>query len=577
MMNNTMLDTLQSKHTTLDGLKMLMVTWNVNAKLEEAQNLRKLFFNPDEKCFGDTPEIIVLGLQEMVELSTSNVIGGSMVGNSAERVEQWRLMLLETLQAENRGFEMVTSKNMVGLWITVFALREVRVHISKIQTSSLGRGVGGVLGNKGAVYARFNVKDTSICLVCAHFAAHREHLQRRNEDFHAILNYKAFPGLLDSAGLTELTNLSPHSATAMANEAAKCGRMQERIAAMKRTLQSNRIPVSPSMNAKRESLSNFTSALDHDIIIWIGDLNYRLLGGMENSRIYDIIDGKRSYVLLDMDQLNLEREKGTVFEGFHEGIVSFDPTYKYVPGSTVGYNRERCPAWCDRVLWRLKASKTEAGDYMEMQSPFSGKSAGLSSPAAVGTPSGGPSAPGVPVRAAASIAVAEASVQQSDDESDDEDEQGCLPASTAVPASAVPATHASETSPPSEPSPPVPESAGCTAVETTEATPSAPPMEEESPPPAGSEETLSSAESAESTAGQEASAAEDSSLTVASDVQPVSPPRRPVSMSKAVFYKHTVPDSKVTEIVELMVYNRGENIISDHKPVRALMGIKYKK
>ena len=223
--NNVMLDALQSDHTTLEGLKMLVLTWNVNAKLEELPNLRKLFFREEEKCFGGTPEIVVLGLQEMVELSTSNVIGGKIVGNAAERVDQWRAMLLTTLKERDVTFEMVTSKNMVGLWITVFSLRSFKQHISKVQVAQLGRGVGGVLGNKGAVYARFNVKDTSVCLVCAHFAAHRENLLKRNEDFHAILTHKAFPGLLDGASsTTEYKHLSQHNTIHMTTRPLFIGR-----------------------------------------------------------------------------------------------------------------------------------------------------------------------------------------------------------------------------------------------------------------------------------------------------------------------------------------------------------------
>lgn len=71
--------------------------------------------------------------------------------------------------------------------------------------------------------------------------------------------------------------------------------------------------------------------------------------------------------------------------------------------------------------------------------------------------------------------------------------------------------------------------------------------------------------------------AEDSSkqvtplaIEVAAEAVPVPVPAQQASL-------HSVPDSRATEIVELMVYNRGENIISDHKPVRALMGIKYRR
>jgi phosphatidylinositol-bisphosphatase len=49
-----------------------------------------------------------------------------------------------------------------------------------------------------------------------------------------------------------------------------------------------------------------------------------------------------------------------VFEGFLEGQLDFAPTYKYQPGTSVYDTRPdkkvRCPAWCDRVLWRSKSA-----------------------------------------------------------------------------------------------------------------------------------------------------------------------------------------------------------------------------
>jgi phosphatidylinositol-bisphosphatase len=52
------------------------------------------------------------------------------------------------------------------------------------------------------------------------------------------------------------------------------------------------------------------------------------------------------------DQLNIERGKGTVFVGFHEGLIDFLPTYKFQPGTDEYEQRPekklRAPAWCDR-------------------------------------------------------------------------------------------------------------------------------------------------------------------------------------------------------------------------------------
>lgn len=49
---------------------------------------------------------------------------------------------------------------------------------------------------------------------------------------------------------------------------------------------------------------------------------------------------------------------GRVFESYQEGKIDFKPTYRYIAGTDVYDNRPegkvRCPAWCDRVLWRLQ-------------------------------------------------------------------------------------------------------------------------------------------------------------------------------------------------------------------------------
>lgn len=99
---------------------------------------------------------------------------------------------------------------------------------------------------------------------------------------------------------------------------------------------------------------------DHDVIIWIGDLNYRIGAELDIEIAYQMIESQMLAELLEYDQLIQEKEFGVIFDGFNEGLISFPPTYQYIAG-TSQYDRRpdgknRCPAWCDRILWRCGRS-----------------------------------------------------------------------------------------------------------------------------------------------------------------------------------------------------------------------------
>ena len=51
-----------------------------------------------------------------------------------------------------------------------------------------------------------------------------------------------------------------------------------------------------------------------DVIVWLGDLNYRLAAEVELSRVYEAIAAGQLAGLADWDQLNIEREAGRVFQ-----------------------------------------------------------------------------------------------------------------------------------------------------------------------------------------------------------------------------------------------------------------------
>jgi hypothetical protein len=100
--------------------------------------------------------------------------------------------------------------------------------------------------------------------------------------------------------------------------------------------------------------------LSHEYVFWMGDLNYRI-DHISTDEVLRRIKENRLDTLIISDQLYIERQKQNCFTGFREGPLSFNPTYKYEPGTDEYEKREgkplRAPAWCDRILWKCQHSE----------------------------------------------------------------------------------------------------------------------------------------------------------------------------------------------------------------------------
>lgn len=73
------------------------------------------------------------------------------------------------------------------------------------------------------------------------------------------------------------------------------------------------------------------SISEHHMVFWFGDLNYRIDDNSE--RIKELIEIKKFDRLVEFDQLYKQRKAHAVFRGYSEGPLTFQPTYKYNPGT----------------------------------------------------------------------------------------------------------------------------------------------------------------------------------------------------------------------------------------------------
>ncbi|KAL6573350.1 Inositol polyphosphate phosphatase, catalytic domain ues [Orobanche hederae] len=193
----------------------------------------------------------------------------------------------------------IVSKQMVGIFITIWVRRSLRRHIQNLNVSTVGVGVMGYIGNKGSISVSMSVHQTLFCFVCTHLTSGEKDADavKRNADVHEIHRRTCFSSV-SAMGLPRRIH-------------------------------------------------------DHERIIWLGDLNYRINLSYERTR--ELISVKDWSKLIEQDQLIKEFKKGRAFDGWFEGTLSFAPTYKYELNSEsyIGEDPKaarRTPAWCDRVL-----------------------------------------------------------------------------------------------------------------------------------------------------------------------------------------------------------------------------------
>ncbi|XP_022870635.1 type I inositol polyphosphate 5-phosphatase 2-like isoform X2 [Olea europaea var. sylvestris] len=202
----------------------------------------------------------------------------------------------------------IVSKQMVGIYVSVWVRRRIRRHVNNLKVSPVGVGLMGYMGNKGSVSVSMSLFQSQLCFVCSHLTSGQKDgaEQRRNSNVYEILRRTHFSSVFDVD-------------------------------------QPQTIP-------------------SHDQIFWFGDLNYRI--NMLDAELRKLVAKKDWTELLKSDQLIKELRSGHAFDGWKEGVINFAPTYKYEINSDryAGENpkegeKKRSPAWCDRVLWLGKGIK----------------------------------------------------------------------------------------------------------------------------------------------------------------------------------------------------------------------------
>ncbi|KAJ2080763.1 hypothetical protein H4R24_002855 [Coemansia sp. RSA 988] len=349
------------------------------------------------------PELVVVGLQEVVDLESKKMTAKSLwrtttsknkhnrsdkpTADISKRYGLWRAALSRGLArgaAYASAYRIVECRNLVGLFVCVFARDDVYRAVRDVDVAHVKTGMGGLHGNKGAVAVRLVFADTSFCFVNAHLAAGESSANNLARISHCSTIVR---GLSFKRPAPELHPL-PESHTSVSRDLADT-----------------------ALDAFVDG-GDGQRFLDHAACFFSGDLNFRLRTSRSLAERY--VDANELNALLHFDQLlpmiasdtargpspaagmppppaiaafesepepvprALSRSPsyssqpsssgdeadvegledvgsaGFALRAFREMPIQFPPTYKYDPG-TDRYDsseKRRIPAWCDRVLFR---------------------------------------------------------------------------------------------------------------------------------------------------------------------------------------------------------------------------------
>eukprot|EP00754_Rhynchopus_humris_P034200 Rhum_TRINITY_DN15544_c0_g1::Rhum_TRINITY_DN15544_c0_g1_i1::g.161178::m.161178/K15909/SHIP2, INPPL1; phosphatidylinositol-3,4,5-trisphosphate 5-phosphatase 2 len=210
------------------------------------------------------------------------------------------------------GYYRVEKHSMWSIRILVLARNEYKPFITQVRKAQEATGVARVGGNKGGVAIGFSLRETRLCFVGSHLAAHQERWENRNKDHFEIIG-----------------------------------------------------------GCKGLGLKDFWMTNEFHHVFWAGDLNYRIdhVRHKVVELCYKGVDGWDQLYKYDQLQSQLRHENS--FLEFNESQPFFQPTYRYARHENVYPDdaKQRIPSWCDRVLWKSLSNEVATQeDYTSVQS-----------------------------------------------------------------------------------------------------------------------------------------------------------------------------------------------------------------
>ncbi|KAK9799381.1 hypothetical protein WJX73_007250 [Symbiochloris irregularis] len=350
----------------LRPLEVVCLTWNVGEGKPSPSDSNFFRWLAQRAA---SAAIVVVGLQE-IEMGSGSVALAAARDRFAKKEQEkgnangqwWEKQVHAALGCED--WSRVGMRQLSGMLILVFARTALKEDIGEVRTASVACGVLGVGGNKGATAVAFSLFRRQVACVCSHFAAHQGAVDARNRNYAQIVKDLKFSRRPWYTAWTEEREEGLHSRLVEHLPALAHGEAAATASAVgsDSDTDSEGGVATPddhySSHARDRELVQGQGMRDAELLIWMGDFNYRI------DVTYEVAKDKirrntpaSINELLEKDQLKIQHNAGRIFHYLREGTITFRPTYKFDKGdpTALAYDssdKRRVPAWCDRILFR---------------------------------------------------------------------------------------------------------------------------------------------------------------------------------------------------------------------------------
>lgn len=341
----------------------------------------------DDHAESEEISLYVLGLQEIVDINSATEALRPFADTSAAK--KFKKVLANVLP---KGYELVCEQQLIGLLLIIYAGPSIAPEIRSVSTTSVGTGLMGYMGNKGAVTARLVLGDTTrLVFVNSHMSAGtgKAEVERRNWDYSQIVSRTKFDPIVDSIGIAQahgeqigeedvafwfgdlnyrLEGIPPEDVRRLLmlhtrNEYEDGDLSQQTIDHEISDSHRHHLPRRRHKHEKTPSPGQ-----SHQPFNFLSPNTLLSSSPSSNDSDGDFADPSTDPAslqatldsLLPHDELSQQQKTGKAFADWREGKITFLPSFKYDVGKVGVYDtseKKRGPSWCDRILYRTRGDR----------------------------------------------------------------------------------------------------------------------------------------------------------------------------------------------------------------------------